>query len=151
MVRPEDNAGVEKQAIRLRGHHLFCTTINNHEGDPVYNPQFCANMRHYQGMMRRNPNQLIRIVPTCGDTCLHCPSRSEKDNKCVLYDYYPDSNEIDMKVLSRLGLKVGDTILSGELRKKVKLAYGSELPEMCFTECGFATKLGCAEGLRSLS
>lgn len=140
----------KESPIRMRGHHLFCTTVNNHEGDPVYNPEFCANMRKYQEMMRSSPNQAIQIMPCCGDTCLHCPSRNERDDKCMLYDYYPGGNAIDLKVLQKLGLKIGDQTTSGELRKRVKAAYGTELPEMCFAECGFAPLLKCAEGLRNL-
>ncbi len=136
--------------IHLRGHHLFCVSVSNLEGDPIYNPEFCANQRKFQERMRKNPFQAIEVVPNCGDTCLFCPSRSEKDNKCVLYDYAPGANQIDLNMLRDLGLQIGDELTFSELNQRIKKRFGTSLPEMCFTECGFAELLRCAEGLEKL-
>jgi hypothetical protein len=138
----------QQNKIRMRGHHLFCETISNHEDKSVWSREFCINMCKYQNMMRSNDNQVIEIVFACGDTCGRCPNNT--DGKCELYDFGPGDNGIDIRVLHRLGYKVGQEITFGELKKRVKEAYGTELPTMCFTECGLSPVLECADGLKNL-
>ncbi len=135
--------------IRMRGHHLFCETISNHEGKNVWSREFCISMAKYQARMRSNDNQVIEIVFQCGDTCDFCPNNT--DGKCRLYDIIPGSNGIDIRVLHRLGYKVGQEITFGELKKRVTEAYGMELPEMCDNECGLYPTLECDEGLFNLA
>lgn len=135
--------------IRMRGHHLFCETISNHEGKSVWSREFCIDMAKYQTRMRSNDDQVIEIVYACGDTCGCCPNN--EDGKCRLYDLFPGHNGIDIRVLHRLGYKVGQEITFGELKKRVSEAYETELPEMCDTECGLSSILECEEGLRRLS
>ena len=138
----------QETKIKMRGHHLFCETISNHEGKSVWSKEFCINMCKYQNMMRSNDNQVIEIVFTCGDTCGCCPNNN--DGKCKLYDFRPGDNAIDIRVLNQLGYMVGQEITFGELKRRVKESYGKELPEMCFTECGLFPVLECASGLKNL-
>jgi hypothetical protein len=42
---------------------------------------------------------IIELVTYCGNTCVFCPSRNEMDNKCLLYDYIPGGNQIDLEIL----------------------------------------------------
>ncbi len=135
--------------IRMRGHHLFCETISNHEGKNVWSREFCVNMAAYQARMRSNDDQTIEIVYTCGDTCGKCPNN--EGGKCRLYDFGPGDNGIDLRVLHRLGYKVGQEITFGELKRRVSEAYGTDLPAMCFQECGLSAILECEDGLRALS
>ncbi len=135
--------------IRMRGHHLFCETISNHEGKSVGSREFCINMARYQARMRGNDNQVIEIVYACGDTCGCCPNN--ESGKCRLYDFTPGGNGIDIRVLHRLGYEVGQEITFGELKKRVSEAYGTELPEMCDYECGLYPVLECERGLKRLS
>jgi hypothetical protein len=121
----------------------------NVESDPIYSAKFCANFRAYQKKML-NPSQVIEVVAECGDTCSYCPSWHEKDGKCVLYDYQFGANRIDRDMLQALNLKPGDRITSGELRERVKNKFGTNLPSMCSSACGFEGVLKCAQGLRTL-
>ncbi len=139
----------DSSKIKMRGHHLFCETISNHEGKSVWSREFCINMASYQARMRSNDDQVIEIVYACGDTCGCCPNNEE--GKCRLYDFHPGDNGIDIRVLHRLAYKVGQEITFGELKKRVSEAYGTELPEMCDTECGLSAILECEKGLRRLS
>lgn len=143
-------SSMDERPIRLRGHHLFCMNIADFTGDPIYNSKFCRNARNYQERLRNNPDQLVGIVPHCGDTCRCCPSWNEADDKCFLYDYHSGANQIDLKVLQSLGLSIGNEITISELRRGIKDAYGNKLPDMCFTECGFMDLLHCQEGLDKL-
>ena len=138
----------DETKIRMRGHHLFCETISNHEGKSVWCREFCINMAKYQARMRSNDNQPIEIVYTCGDTCGYCPNN--ENGRCRLYDFGPGDNGIDIRVLHRLSYKVGQEVTFGEVRRRVREAYGKELPEMCFTECGLSAILECDEGLKNL-
>jgi hypothetical protein len=138
----------QERKIKMRGHHLFCQTISNHEGKSVWCREFCINTAKYQAIMRANDDQVIEIVYTCGDTCGYCPNNIE--GKCKLYDFGEGENGIDIRVLWRLGYKVGQEITFGELKKRVKEAFGSELPDMCYTECGLFPTLECEYGLQSL-
>ncbi len=131
------------------GTTFFCETISNHEGKSVWSREFCINMARYQARMRSNDDQVIEIVFNCGDTCGYCPNN--EDGKCRLYDLRPGDNGIDIRVLHRLGYKVGQEITFGELKRRVTEAYGTELPEMCDYECGLGTILECADGLWKLS
>ena len=140
---------MNKETISLRGHHLFCMNVADMTGDPIYNPKFCQNARSYQERLS-NPNQLVKIVPHCGDTCRYCPSWNEADNKCFLYDYQPGANQIDLTVLRKLGLNIGDEITAGELQRRIRDTYGNNLPTMCFTQCGFEDLLHCQQGLNKL-
>ncbi len=139
-----------KEPIRLRGHHLFCMNVIDLTGDPIYNPRFCENARTYQEELKTNKNCQVEIVAHCGGTCRYCPSWNQTDDKCVLYDYEPGANLIDLRVLRALGLGVGDQTTAGELRRRIKDAYGNDLPDMCFTECGLMSLLCCQEGLDKL-
>jgi hypothetical protein len=139
---------VDETKIKMRGHHLFCETISNHEGKNVWCREFCINMAKYQARMRSNDNQVIEIVYQCGDTCDYCTQN--EDGKCRLYDFAPGDNGIDIRVLHRLGYKVGQELTFGELKKRVREAYGKELPDMCFTECGLSEILECAKGIKEL-
>jgi len=139
----------DNSKIRMRGHHLFCETISNHEGKSVWSREFCINMAKYQSRMRSNDDQVIEIVYACGDTCGYCPSN--ENGKCRLYDILPGSNGIDIRVLHRLGYKVGQEITFGELKRRITEAYGTELPDMCDLECGLGSILECEQGLRKLS
>ena len=139
---------INETKIKMRGHHLFCETISNHEGKTVWCREFCINMAKYQARMRSNDNQVIEIVYNCGDTCGYCTQN--EDGKCRLYDFGPGDNGIDIRVLHRLDYKVGQELTFGELKKRVREAYGKELPDMCFTECGLSETLECAKGLREL-
>ncbi len=135
--------------INLRGHHLFCTMVCNAEADDIYNPRFGKNMRAYQRRMKTDPSQVIKIVATAGDTCAFCPSLNTADNKCLLYDYVPGANQIDVNILQPLGLEVGMEITVSELRKRIRNAFSS-LPSMCYVDCPFREVLHCQEGLERL-
>ena len=95
----------DNSKIRMRGHHLFCETISNHEGKSVWSREFCINMARYQARMRSNDDQVIEIVYACGDTCGLCPNN--QDGKCRLYDIVPGSNGIDIRVLQQARLQGG--------------------------------------------
>ena len=139
----------EKVKVKLRGHNLFCAYVMNMDGDPIYGPRFCANSREYQKMMA-DPTQVIEVVKNAGDTCRYCPSWNESDNKCLLYDYQSGANKIDLDMLQALNLNFGDTITSGELKKRIKERFGDELPPMCSWACGFESLCDCNEGLGKL-
>ena len=93
-----------------------------------------------------NPNLIIEIVPYCCDTCAFCPCNIE--GRCELYDFREGANRIDLEVLNRLGLKVGDEITSGELMRLIKEKYLA-MPSMCVWGCG-VTDSGCPEGLEKI-
>ena len=139
----------EKTKVRLRGHHLFCIPVINVDSDPIYNPRFCANCRQYQQMLA-DSSQVIEIVSACGDTCRYCPSLNEMDNKCKLYDYQPNANQIDVDMLEALALNIGDEITSSELKRRIKERFGTTLPPMCSWACPFESVCHCSEGLRKL-
>lgn len=144
-AKPED----QKEEIKLRGHHLFCSMVSDAESGEIYNPRFMENMRYYQRRLRSNPDQVIKIVPTACDTCAFCPSLNVKDHKCFLYDYSPGANQIDLNILGPLGLKIGMELTASELRERIKKTFTS-LPEMCYVDCPFQEILHCREGLRRL-
>ena len=139
----------EKTKVRLRGHHLFCANVMKMDGDPIYGPRFCANFREYQRMMA-DSSQVIEVVKNAGDTCRYCPSWNEVDNKCLLYDYRPGANRIDLDMLQALNLNFGDEITSGELKKRIKERFGTTLPPMCSLACGFEDLCDCSQGLSKL-
>lgn len=138
--------GVE---IKLRGHHLFCTMVSDAEADDIYNPRFGENMRTYQRRMKADPEQVIKIVATVCDTCAFCPSLNVRDNKCLLYDYRPGANQIDLDILRPLGLEIGMELTVSELRKRIISTFTS-LPSMCYVDCPFREILHCHEGLEQL-
>ena len=138
-----------KDHIELRGHHLFCSNIIDLKEDLIYNPKFCENFRKYQEKMSTQPDLTIRIVETCGDTCLYCPSWIEKDHKCMLYDYTPGGNWIDLHILEALGWNIGDERTVRELRHRISEAF-LNLPEMCYIACPFQDLLKCVQGLERL-
>jgi len=141
---------MEKEAIRLRGHHLLCMNITDMTGDPIYNPTFCQNARNYQERLRNSPNQPVEVVPYCGDTCRYCPTWDETDDKCLLYDYQPGANQIDLAVLQGLRLSIGDKMTAGELRRRIRDVHGNKLPTTCLTYCGAMDFLHCQQGLDKL-
>ena len=135
--------------IRLRGHHLFCTMVSNTDRADVYNARSGENSRYYVNRMKADPGQVITIVATGCDTCAFCPSLNEGDNKCILYDYTPGANRIDIDILNPLGLEVGMEITVSELRERIKSSFES-LPSMCYVDCPFGGVLQCSEGLQLL-
>jgi len=119
------------------------------EADDVYNPHFAENMRAHQRRMKADPSQVIEIVATAGDTCAFCPSLNVADNKCLLYDYRPGANQIDLNILQPFGLEIGMEITVSELRERIRNTFTS-LPSMCYLECPFGEVLHCHEGLQQL-
>ena len=138
----------EGAKVRLRGHHLLCANVMSVEGDPIYNPRWCANLREYQQRMG-DPSQVIIVVSLCGDTCRYCPSWNGRDNKCELFDYQPNANQIDLDMLEALQLSVGDEITSGELKKLIKAKFDNTLPPMWW-DCSFESLCHCSNELRNL-
>jgi len=135
--------------IELRGHHLFCLNVTDMTGDPIYNPKFCDNFRKYQAMIESDPDLVIKVVGTCGDTCLYCPSWVSQDHKCLLYDYELGANWIDLHLLEALGWKIGEERTVRDLRRRISEVFQT-LPEMCHVACPFQHLLNCAEGLSRL-
>lgn len=129
--------------IRMRGHHLFCIIMM--QNWTLWGPKFWENILEYKKRLE-NPDLVIEIVPHCCDTCAFCPRNL--GGKCELYDFREGANMIDLDVLNRLGLKVGDEITAGELMHLIKERY-TEMPSMCVWGCG-VTDSDCTEGLEKI-
>ncbi|MBM3141496.1 MAG: DUF1284 domain-containing protein [Chloroflexi bacterium] len=139
----------DRQAIRLRGHHLFCMVVANAEAGDIYNPRFAANARAYHRRIKANPNQVIKVVASAGDTCAFCPSLNVAENKCRLYDYGLEANQIDLDILQPLGFEIDMKITVSELRNRIRSVFTS-LPAMCYLDCPFGEVLHCDEGFHRL-
>jgi hypothetical protein len=133
----------EEKKIRMRGHHLFCISVM--QNWTLWGPRFWENVKKYKALLD-DDDVKIEIARYCCDTCASCPCIV--DGKCELYDFREGGNRIDLEILGQLGLKIGDEITAGELRRKLKANF-KNMPSICDWGCG-VTDSGCDEGLRKL-
>lgn len=115
--------------LNLRAHHLLCLIIPDPNEFPLiarekfhekgYTEEYInAYMKAFE-IARKNQTEKIKILdnPKEDDTCKYC--HNYKGSECTS----PHANTFaqwDREVLSLLGLRVGNIIKVGDLRKLVK-------------------------------
>jgi uncharacterized protein len=115
--------------MNIRAHHLLCLLGFHGLG---YSPEFVKEMAKVNRRLKTKPGTAVKILNSCDDICFVCPHR--KNGHCSKGKYsYGRVRETDKKVLSALGLKNGDILLSGRLRKLIREKIGSfpELVKIC--------------------
>jgi len=130
--------------IRLRGHHLFCIPVM--QKWTLWGPRFWENVEKYKRIMESNPGVIIEVVRYCGDTCNYCPNNLK--GKCRLYDFQENGNKIDLEILDKLGLKIGDQLSYAELKRLIKQKFET-MPSICDWACG-VKDTGCTEGFAKI-
>lgn len=71
--------------MKLRYHHLFCTSLYQGKG---YSDEFNLHMAKVVEQLRKDPDIQIELVTQCDVICEHCPNRTrlntcrERDN-CI--------------------------------------------------------------------
>lgn len=129
--------------IRLRPHHLLCIQGFRGQG---YSPTFVANMARLKEMLDELPETAVEIAGGVDDICGFCPHLD--DGACVRQGQRVD--ELDRRILARLGLAAGDTSTWSQLvdgiREKVEPTALAELCGGCnWLDLGF-----CAKGVADL-
>lgn len=130
--------------VRLRPHHLLCIQGFRGQG---YSPTFIANLARLKDMLNELPETMIEIADGADDICSFCP-HLDRD---VCMRPGQRVNELDGRVLERLGIMAGDTGSWADLTTSVRDKIdGDSLKELCHG-CSWLDLGFCARGVEQLA
>ncbi len=107
--------------MKLKGHHLICLQFFKGEG---YSKGFVENTKRIVDFWENNP---VEIVKEADDICDFCPFL--KNGKCSHPKYKVD--EIDKLALTLLGLKIGDKVRKGFVKKQLLKMFNEWREKVC--------------------
>lgn len=134
-------AGGKGMPAEIRGHHLLCALGFRGFG---YSPAFAANMAAILGRLDAAPATPVRAVDGPDGICAGFPA--DQPGHCL------QENVVvrDRRVIAGMGLRVGDVVPWGELRRRLGEAFAPEdLDALCVT-CPWLPLGYCQEGLGRL-
>lgn len=141
-MRLSFKGGVETD-VRLRPHHLLCIQGFRGQG---YSPNFVANMARIIDRLTTRPDITVRIVSGADDVCEACPHLDAGNCGC------PDQNvdELDLKVLSKLGFSTGDICPWNSIVDVVHQKIDRDQLNFLCPDCRWNDFDFCANGIDSM-
>jgi len=125
----------------MRGHHLLCALGFRGHG---YSPAFSANMAGVLARLDANPDAVVAVTDSPDLICAAFPPEQPahcREAQVVLRD---------RRVLAGIGLRPGDALPWGELRRRLGAAFApDDLDTLCAT-CPWLPFGYCREGLGRL-
>lgn len=103
----------ENTHLKIRGHHLLCMLSWRGKG---YDENFTENMEKTVKALKNNPASYILLTDQSDIICSACP-HSRGGNCSKKKDSEKKVKNLDLKIISRFGLKQGETI-------QIKTAWG---------------------------
>ncbi|MGV8146938.1 MAG: DUF1284 domain-containing protein [Alkaliphilus sp.] len=112
----------KQKTIKIRGHHLLC--MHSFKGFG-YSQTFKDNMYKVISAIKNSNDLFLHIVAECDDICSYCPHSTSINNsspEICLKDVSSEIElrEMDMNVVSRFKLSVGDNIKASEIFEVVQ-------------------------------
>ena len=131
--------------MRIRGHNLLCVLGFVGKG---YSPGFVANMRMVVGSLGEAAEVLVVDGPDA--ICAACPKLGT--GGCALHgeDTEPAIVAQDHEVMDRLGIGVGEAVLWGEIRERIRDQVAPDDLDTICGACPWASLGHCKDGLRRL-
>lgn len=105
---------INKEAVKLRAHHLFC--VNTFSGDG-YDRAFIDNMARVAEICA-SPARLLEIVEGVDDICSSCPFR----DGATCHKTGRDVAAMDAAAEAALGVAPGQLLVSNIMRLRVEEA-----------------------------
>jgi len=111
VLRPD-----RRPPVRLRGHHLGCTAGFTGHG---YDSPFTATLARIAGVLERDPDHPIVVVPGADDVCEPCPHLQA--GACARDPQAEVRVQVhDREFLEALGLQVGDRTTPREVSRRLE-------------------------------
>jgi hypothetical protein len=141
------DVGPRFKGIPIRGHHLLCMLGFQGIG---YTAGFIKNFQKVKRMIEQNPGLEIEVVDTCDVVCLACPNSQGEDCFKGGLKYDRTVQEMDRRVIERLGIRPGDRFRASELFEMVRQKIEPEdLKDIC-RGCEWIGLGFCQRGLENL-
>ena len=103
--------------LRIRPHHILCLRFLGFE-PPGRGDDYDRTSREISETLTSHEDDLIEVWHGVDDLCRYCPELG--GNRCI--SPFGDEDKVrrwDEKVLEGLGLKYGDKLTAGEIRRLV--------------------------------